>query len=303
MKPHNPQSSASASNRGFTLIELLVVIAIISILAAILFPVFASAREKARQTSCENNLKQLGEAFLQYTQDNDDNEPGCADGPGQAGNLMQTGNPPVLGGWVVDLNYVAVGPNNNSTSKFDVTQGSIYPYVKSKDVYVCPDDVQGQVNGLSYAINSCVVEPQSWKAAHGNTDVLPGLNLAQFDDTSGMMLLAEEAAGAGGPGGVPNSVNGTTDDGFLDFAYGYLHPVPGDPNFFSNRHGGGAAGATNGVGSNGGSEVLYIDGHVKWENVASLYTPDPFSATPGATTWSMPFYSILTGSNHTVSCP
>ena len=58
--------------RGFTLIELLVVIAIIAILAAILFPVFAKAREKARQSSCSSNLKQLGVGLLQYVQDYDE---------------------------------------------------------------------------------------------------------------------------------------------------------------------------------------------------------------------------------------
>src|SRR5437868_6204128 len=58
--------------RGFTLIELLVVIAIIAILAAILFPVFAQAREKARQTSCLSNLKQLSHAMLMYAGDYDE---------------------------------------------------------------------------------------------------------------------------------------------------------------------------------------------------------------------------------------
>ncbi|MBW3621921.1 MAG: DUF1559 domain-containing protein [Armatimonadetes bacterium] len=62
-------------SRGFTLIELLVVIAIIAILAAILFPVFAKAREKGRQTSCGSNLRQLGLAMFAYTQDHDEQFP------------------------------------------------------------------------------------------------------------------------------------------------------------------------------------------------------------------------------------
>jgi prepilin-type N-terminal cleavage/methylation domain-containing protein len=67
-----PHTHRSETRRGFTLIELLVVIAIIAILAAILFPVFAQARAKARQTQCLSNSKQIGMAMMQYVQDYDE---------------------------------------------------------------------------------------------------------------------------------------------------------------------------------------------------------------------------------------
>jgi prepilin-type N-terminal cleavage/methylation domain-containing protein len=70
----------SPSNSAFTLVELLVVIAIIAILAAILFPVFGRARENARRSSCQSNLKQIGLGILQYTQDYDETMPPAYDG-------------------------------------------------------------------------------------------------------------------------------------------------------------------------------------------------------------------------------
>ena len=97
---------------GFTLIELLLVIAIISLLAAILFPVFATAREKARRTSCASNEKQLGLGLMQYAQDNDENLPSGIFST-QAGNWWTP-----VSGWA----------------------GPIYPYVRSVAVFQCPDD-------------------------------------------------------------------------------------------------------------------------------------------------------------------
>jgi prepilin-type N-terminal cleavage/methylation domain-containing protein/prepilin-type processing-associated H-X9-DG protein len=108
---------SSRRARGFTLIELLVVIAIIAILAAILFPVFAKAREKARQATCQSNMKQMGLAEQQYSQDNDEQYSGGYTKTGTAGNC---GDGPRL-----------------------LWPETIYPYTKSAGVYTCPDNAPG----------------------------------------------------------------------------------------------------------------------------------------------------------------
>jgi len=107
---------------GFTLIELLVVIAIIAILAAILFPVFARARAKARQAKCLSNLKQIGLAFHMYASDYDDLLPHL--GPSQANWTY---------GW-----YLGV-PYQNSMAR---VYGSLNPYIKNGLVWFCDDDVR-----------------------------------------------------------------------------------------------------------------------------------------------------------------
>jgi prepilin-type N-terminal cleavage/methylation domain-containing protein len=85
-----PLHSKPKKKFGFTLIELLVVIAIIAILAAILFPVFGRARENARRSSCQSNLKQIGLGAMQYTQDYDEQYlPRWTDGNGNSGWTVQ----------------------------------------------------------------------------------------------------------------------------------------------------------------------------------------------------------------------
>ena len=106
------------NKRGFTLIELLVVIAIIAILAAILFPVFAQAREKARQASCQSNLKQIGLAFKMYVQDYDEKWPQSSPIPCCSnGRLGSTGKDFGFNGWV---------------------SNALIPYTKNQQIYICP---------------------------------------------------------------------------------------------------------------------------------------------------------------------
>lgn len=141
--------SPRQGTNAFTLIELLVVIAIISILAAILFPVFAQAREKARQAACISNTKQLGLAFIQYQQDYDETLPLSGEN-GKTG--VCKGIPD--GSWVLPEAIDTTVSTACPPAELPVPNGSLYPYVKSTGVYLCPDDPLGQQKTLSYSMNS-----------------------------------------------------------------------------------------------------------------------------------------------------
>ena len=155
--------SAPAPNPGhrrsaFTLIELLVVIAIIAILAAILFPVFARARENARRTSCLSNTKQLGLGMMQYVQDYDDHyPPRFSDIPDSAGGKLRW---PQL----------------------------VIPYIKSYQIYNCPsratvDEFNGNYDTaghISYGMNY-------WMDA----TYYPGISMATINRPSETLWIAE----------------------------------------------------------------------------------------------------------------
>ena len=240
--------NSHSQKAGFTLIELLVVIAIIAILAAILFPVFAKVREKARQTSCLSNEKQLGLAFVQYTQDYDECYPGT----------LYYGN-----GW----------------------SSRIYPYVKSIGCYTCPDDPTaagvGQ-NAISYGLNDNLVL-DGGGGDHDPSGVAlkeaGGYALSTLNSPSNTVCLFEiqkdlDTLVANSTPGNPSFGNDSDDAGNLgDYttsavtiaagAYPGGRPATNFSTFTPVL--------TNGVHTNG-ANYLACDGHVKWLRPAQVST-------------------------------
>ena len=154
------------NNRSaFTLIELLVVIAIIAILAAILFPVFARARENARRSSCQSNLKQIGLGVIQYAQDYDERMPS---------GRMSAGNADNIGGaWPILLQ----------------------PYVKSYQVFACPSNTR----------NDQFMNDSEFPAAAGNPRIVPVSYSAEVEAPAGTFGTAANGAAFGARGFVgPN---------------------------------------------------------------------------------------------------
>jgi prepilin-type N-terminal cleavage/methylation domain-containing protein/prepilin-type processing-associated H-X9-DG protein len=168
------------SRKAFTLIELLVVIAIIAILASILFPVFARARENARRSSCQSNLKQIGLGMMQYAQDYDEKMP---------------------------FSYVSAPA---SPQGFNTWMGMSYAYTKSTQIYFCPSDgvTSSDPNRFradtsnplgstgmrsSYAMNNAnynSADPM-YRGPSGFPEVLPPPGLAELASPTTTMWITE----------------------------------------------------------------------------------------------------------------
>ena len=229
--------SLKPARRGFTLIELLVVIAIIAILAAILFPVFQKVRENARRASCQSNQKQLGLAFIQYEQDNDE--------------LLPNGEDGAL-------------PNDWARA--------IYSFSKSTGLYKCPDDSgTNGTNGadttlpVSYVYNLALFRTENINC--GTTGPLGiGDAISQMNAPAVTVLLAEcygQAEDFNFPhaGGItmtsPITDGGTVNNKFYGTATGGFATGP-MRNSISQ-----ALNPPTGRHSDG-SNFLLCDGHVKW---------------------------------------
>ncbi|BCM88399.1 hypothetical protein IAD21_00230 [Abditibacteriota bacterium] len=143
-------SQQREGRRGFTLIELLVVIAIIAILAAILFPVFARARESARRTSCVSNVKQLGVGMQMYVQDFDNSFPPRLPDPA-------AGSPYPCKPCRTDM--------GTSTTWINLAQ----PYVKSQQLFVCPSDTGVPASLVADPFNSASPRPATMASFYGSS--------------------------------------------------------------------------------------------------------------------------------------
>ena len=179
--------------RGFTLIELLVVIAIIAILAAILFPVFAKAREKARTASCQSNEKQLALAFLQYAQDYDETFPSM-------GNAA-IGTPVVAEDTSFNYGTTALG---GGPGWYTSWASQIYPYIKNLQIYLCPSTTYNCYR-VAYGVPSSGITGP----AGGYSSLFGRPSMGALRIPAQTMMIGEK--GTGGGNQYLNSVS-TTDN-------------------------------------------------------------------------------------------
>jgi prepilin-type N-terminal cleavage/methylation domain-containing protein/prepilin-type processing-associated H-X9-DG protein len=231
---------------GFTLIELLVVIAIIAILAAILFPVFAKARESARAASCKSNLKQIGSGWMMYVQDYDEKTP-----------LNWWSEAPCQGPGMDPAVAFPGGPRGRQPIMF----WRIQPYVKNAGVLVCPSDAApmnttpglGTADGVNQTVpGQCDFPRMSYSSSDeagglGNPNLGLGLgvSMAGLEFPASMYLAFDSQRYYGTP---ENNID----------SFGWMSTSNGINADFLARH-------------NGLVNCAFADGHVKALKCADMF--------------------------------
>ncbi len=248
----------SKPKTGFTLIELLVVIAIIAILAAILFPVFARARENARRSSCMSNLKQISLGVMQYIQDYDEKYPMSWFGrvsSGTFGSYIQTQpGTPGLAFAVCDPGSCGSGGKGNFITWMDM----VHPYVKSTQLFRCPSSHDAATvpdyhySGAYGNTASTTLDDLStgnWETPKYGFPIIGGPTPAAAIQRPAETVMVYEMSGTGAS--ITNPVA--------------QYQMRGAPHFLSTA--GRIEEATTHL---EGTNLVYGDGHVKWKSMPSL---------------------------------
>jgi len=164
------------SRLGFTLIELLVVIAIIAIIAAILFPVFAQVREKAHQTTCASNLKQVGIAWLMYAQDYDETS-------------VLNAHSDISG------NFYTWFGTADAENNFDPSKGFLAPYTRNYVIQICPSNTnspiyKGEKASFGYAVNNDLFP---YQYDYTSPRINASINIAEISQPTETIIMSDSA--------------------------------------------------------------------------------------------------------------
>ena len=230
------------NSRAFTLIELLVVVAVIGILAALLFPVFARARENARRSACLSNMKQIGLALMQYTQDYDERFP-----------IHGT-----QGSFLTAVNEYGNVVSDPFTSSYPNYMKCILLYTKNTGILLCPSSVQDPVQGGNSVVGN---------SSYMGSAVLMNRNLADIANASSIVWMQERSNRVKDSYLRPRLlITGTGTPTTTPPSYDYWHVISGGAEAYSNLH-------------FDGGNFLFADGHAKWRKYQSLRSSD-FGLTP-----------------------